>query len=71
MTPLRSLPEVLSLEGQALAALPGVIGVGEGERDGQACVLVLVRDETTRPGLPEQLCGYPVRVEVTGTLRSR
>ena len=47
-----------------LLGLSGVVGVGEGERDGRPCVVVLV--ESSGPELPAELDGYPVSVIESG-----
>ena len=49
-------------------SLPGVVGIGEGERGGAPCILVLVTDEgpDIRNGVPRQLEGHSVEIVVTG-----
>lgn len=49
-----------------LLGLAGVVGVGEGERDGETCIVVLV--EPTCPELPAELDGYPVAAVESGPL---
>lgn len=51
-----------------LLALPGVIGVAEGSRDGRACVLVLVKRKTADvvAAVPQVLEGIPTALLETG-----
>jgi hypothetical protein len=55
---------VLAAHRGELLGLSGVVGVGEGELDGEPCVVVLV--EPPRPELPAELEGYPVSVIESG-----
>lgn len=69
----RSIDEVLAAHTDSLMALPGVVGTAVGLCEGQRCIKVLVADssaETTRR-VPTRLEGYPVVVEVTGTVTPR
>ena len=53
-------------------SIPGVIGVGEGVLDdGTSCLLVLVVDmsDEIRDGLPEEIHGLPVKIQVTGEIK--
>jgi hypothetical protein len=49
-------------------ALPGVIGVAEGSRDGSPCVIVLVerRSTETVAGIPATIEGLPTALVQTG-----
>jgi len=71
--PSRTIEEVLATHADSLMALPGVIGTALGRCDGDLCIRVFVTDssETVRSRIPDQLDGYPVRVEVTGPFRPR
>ncbi|MDH3456054.1 MAG: hypothetical protein OER90_04360 [Gemmatimonadota bacterium] len=71
--PSRTIEEVLAAHADSLMALPGVIGTALGQCDGDLCIRVFVTDssETVRRRIPDQLDGYPVRVEVTGPFRPR
>jgi hypothetical protein len=71
--PSRTIEEVLAAHADSLMALPGVIGTALGRCDGDLCIRVFVTDssETVRSRIPDQLDGYPVRVEVTGPFRPR
>ena len=68
-----SLSEVLSRHTDSLMAIPGVVGVGEGQLRGEAAVQVLVVRKT--PGLerrlPSSLEGYPVHVVETGVIEAQ
>ena len=67
----RPLEEVLGAHTDRLMAMPGVVGVAEGLRDGQHCVKVFVvlRTPDLLKVIPASLEGYPVAVEETGELR--
>ena len=56
-------------EGQLLA-IPGVVGVGIGERAGEQHVVVMVEERTAEHDrqVPDTLEGYPVLIEVTGPI---
>ena len=49
-----------------LLALPGVAGVGQGERDGRPCIVVFV--ERPVEGLPAVLDGFRVTVVESGPI---
>jgi hypothetical protein len=53
-----------------LMAIPGVVGVGIGERDGAEVIVVYVEDRTAEidRNVPDTLEGYPVLIEVTGPI---
>jgi hypothetical protein len=69
----RSIDEVLAAHTDSLMALPGVVGTAVGLCDGERCIKVLVADSSpdTRRRVPSRLEGYPVIVEVTGTITPR
>ena len=50
--------------------LEGVVGVAQGEREGQTVVEVFVRDRKAAKGLPDELDGYPVVAVVSGEFTS-
>ena len=49
-------------------AVPGVAGVGIGERDGREVIVVYVekRDAKIEHEIPQTLETYPLQIEVTG-----
>lgn len=53
-------------------ALPGVVSVAQGEREGKPCIRVYVsrRTDDVLKRLPSNLDGFPVSVEETGEFRS-
>jgi len=55
---------------QALLDIEGVVGVGQGERESGACVVVFVAARTPRlaAAIPNEILGVPVDVRETGTL---
>ncbi len=54
-------------------AIPGVVGTGIGECDGEPCIVVYVAKESEeiRDAIPEKVDGYLVRREVTGPFRTQ
>jgi hypothetical protein len=48
---------------------PGVTGTAVGERNGEPCLLVYVSDGEAGRSIPEDVGGYPVVVETTGSFR--
>ena len=59
---------VIRRHADRLLALPGVVGVAEGSRDGRACVLVLVTRKTADlvAAVPQALEGIPTALRETG-----
>jgi len=53
-----------------LMAIPGVVGVGIGQRDGRVCIVVMVETRTPQidDQVPDTLDGFPVLIEVTGPI---
>ena len=47
----------------------GVSGTAIGERSGRPCLKVYVRDREAGRGVPREVAGFPVDVEVTGSFR--
>jgi hypothetical protein len=54
---------------QSLLDVDGVVGVGEGEREGKACVVVFVTARTPRleAAIPKQILGVPTDIRESGT----
>src|SRR5262245_45158657 len=70
--PTRPLAAVLADHSRELMAIPGVVGVFEGElEDGTPCIGVLVTE--TKPEItakiPTRLEGYPIKIEPSGEIR--
>lgn len=61
---------VLARHADRLLAIPGVVGVGEGEQAGRPAVIVMVAQLTKelRETLPDDLDGHPVLIDVTGEI---
>src|SRR5260370_23536014 len=70
---VRSIDEVLAAHNDSLMALPGVVGTAIGLSDGERCIKVLVADSNVaaKTRIPARLEGYPILVEVTGTIPPR
>lgn len=66
------LSDVVARHAPRLLSLPGVVGLGEGQREGSPCLIVLLAcPEGESPDLPATLDGYPVVVERTGRLQAQ
>lgn len=70
MKPVR---QVLEEHAETLLGLPGVVGLGETERDGAPVILVMVAARTPELDrrVPSSLDGYPVEIRVTGPFDAR
>lgn len=69
--PKRPVAEVIREHAPALMEIDHVQGVYEGADDqGAPCIVIMVDELTpeTRAALPEQLEGYPVRIQATGDI---
>lgn len=67
---MAAIGEVLARHTPRLLALPGVLGVAEGEADGAPCIVVFVAsDAQPPPQLPAVIEGYLVVVRSTGAFR--
>lgn len=68
----QTIEQVQHEQGSRLMDIPGVVGTGVGQCDGQPCIVVFVREDSPalRRAVPTQLGGYPVRIEVTGEIRA-
>ncbi len=64
--------EVLKRYTDELMAVPGVVGVAEGESKGKPCIRVFVVDRNSEPlkHLPENLEGYLLKIEESGEFRA-
>src|SRR5688500_6482757 len=69
----RPIEEVLRANTPGWMAVPGVVGTGIGVCDTAPCLKVFAAERTAeiRERIPDQVEGYPVRVEVTGKFRAR
>lgn len=65
------MEEALASQTPRLMGIPGVLGTGIGERDGQPCILIFVSKRTVAlvRELPSSIDGYPARMEVVGEVR--
>ena len=73
LSPKRDISAVLATHDKELLALPAVVGVYVGtlEHDQTRCLKVMLskEDPETKRKIPHSIEGYPVRVEVSGTIR--
>jgi hypothetical protein len=70
--PTKTIEQVQEAHTDRLMSIPGVVGTALGEADGKPCIKVLVSQKTAEieKGVPKELEGYPVVVEVTGEFRA-
>ena len=48
---------------------PGITGTAIGERDGEPCLLVYLRDKKAAVEIPDSVDGFKVLGEITGDIR--
>lgn len=65
-----SIEQVFNQHHDRLMSIPGVTGIGLGEKDGRPAIVILVIKLTPslRERLPETLDGHPVVVEESGEI---
>lgn len=68
-----SIADVLRRHTDSLMAIPGVVGVGEGEKHGAPTIYVMVErmTDTLRRAVPDSIEGYAVDVHVTGAIKAQ
>jgi hypothetical protein len=56
----------------SIMSVPGVVGVGIGESEGEPCIRVFVEDRTPelQRRIPERLEGFKVDIEATGPFQA-
>jgi hypothetical protein len=71
--PERSADEVKQRHEADLMSIPGVVGVGIGRCDEQACIKVMVEQETPQlaGAVPTDLEGIPVELEEIGQVSAQ
>ena len=64
--------EVLKRHTDELMAVPGVVGIAEGESHGKPCIRVFVVDSHSEAlkHLPENIEGYLLNIEESGEFRA-
>ena len=67
------ITEVLKRHTDSLMAIPGVVGVGRGEKDGAPTIYVMVErmSDSLRRALPDSIEGYAVELSVTGEIKAQ
>lgn len=70
--PEKTIEAVLKEHTAGLMALEGVVGTGQGQRDGKPCIHVYVLKKTPEllAQIPSTLEGYAVEVQETGVIRA-
>ena len=65
-----AIEQILEQHQDELMAVPGVVGVGVGERAGVPVILVMLQaaDPELKRRLPSRLDGFDVELEVTGEI---
>jgi hypothetical protein len=66
-----TIDDAIEKHAQHLMSIPGVVGVGVGERDGRPVVLVMTdrpAQELEGSGLPSRLEGFPVQLDPVGEI---
>jgi hypothetical protein len=68
-----SISDVLKRHTDSLMSMPGVVGVGQGEKDGAPTIYVMVErmTDSLRRALPDSIEGYAVDVNVTGKIKAQ
>jgi hypothetical protein len=68
---MRALTDVLREHTPRLLQIPGVVGTGEGRREGRPVLLVLVSsvEPELSARLPKEIEGYPVETRQVGDVR--
>jgi hypothetical protein len=68
----KTIEKVLAAHTPEWMAIPGVIGTGIGEFNGKPCIKVLVvqASDLLSQRIPKDAEGYPVRIEVSGEIRT-
>ena len=69
----KTIDAVLAAHSDSLMAVPGVLGTAVGRCNGAPCIRVLVSrvNDEIRRRVPPTLEGYPVHIDVTGTIVPR
>jgi hypothetical protein len=72
VAPPVTVRQTLERHAPALVALPGVVGVGEGQADGRPCITVYVAEETAgvEGQIPAELEGWRVVIRKSGHIRA-
>ncbi|MCH8745553.1 MAG: hypothetical protein IIB31_07900 [Chloroflexi bacterium] len=70
--PEKTIEEVLSENTFRLMSLPGVVGTGLGECDGEACIRVLVIEKSSAVlgKIPSSIDGFKVDVQQTRVFKA-
>lgn len=68
-----SIDAVLAEHKTRILAVPGVVGVGEGECDGQPCIKVLILEESAdlEERIGSMVEGYPVEFVISGAIETK
>lgn len=68
-----SITDVLKRHTDSLMAIPDVVGVGQGEKNGAPTIYIMVKRMTDglRRALPDSIEGYAVDVHVTGEIKAQ
>jgi hypothetical protein len=69
----KKIEDVIREHTDKLIALPGVVGIGEGELNGKPCIFIFVHDDedNSRKEIPSDLEGYPLVIKKSGKFSAR
>jgi len=69
----KTIEEAVSRHAPDLMALPGVVGVAQGQCGGRPCIRVYVIEKIPEleQKIPARLDGFPVVIDVTGEIRAK
>jgi hypothetical protein len=68
-----SIEEVLQRHTDSLMTIPGVVGVGQGQKNGAPSVYIMVTQltDSLRRALPDSIEGYAVEVVESGKIKAQ
>jgi hypothetical protein len=68
-----SIEEVLQRHTDSLMTIPGVVGVGQGQKNGAPSVYIMVTQltDSLRRALPDSIEGYAVEVVESGKIEAQ
>jgi len=72
MEPKKNIEQVLHEHRDEITELPGVVGIAQGECSGYPCIKVYTseRKDELRWKIPAEIEGFPVDIEVTGSIQA-
>ncbi len=70
--PGKKIEDVIREQAGELMAIPGVVGVGKGESQGDPCIVIFVLDKKadSLKALPDSIAGYLLKIEESGEFQA-